>query len=150
MRLYLEPSVLVKLFKREPDSEKIINVMGVIDERRDWFGCASRWSLLEVARALKKDGKPRELIELNLRELKRHEISFIDVTRAIFSDAERIVASRDLYASDALHVATFTSATRSRRLDAMLIDDQHMQRLEGIVKVVSLKETCIKPADSPS
>jgi predicted nucleic acid-binding protein len=118
LRLYIEPSVIVKLFKREPGSDKMIEVMGAIDERRDWVGCTSRWSLLEVARALKKDGKPRELIELNLKELKRHRMSFIDVTRTILSDAENMLASRNLYASDALHVATFALAARSRRLDA--------------------------------
>lgn len=147
MRLYLEPSVLVKLFKREHDSEKLINIIGSINERRDWFGCTSKWSSLEVARALKKDGKPRELVELNLKELRRHEISFIDVTRTILSDAARMLALHNLYASDALHVATFTLVSRSRRLDAMLADDRHIQRLDGIVKVLNLNEISIKPAD---
>jgi len=44
----------------------MIDVVGAIDERPDWCGCTSRWSLLEVARALKKDGRPKELIQLNL------------------------------------------------------------------------------------
>lgn len=61
--------MLVKLFKKEPDSTRMVDLLGAIDERRDWYGCTSRWSLLEVARALKKDGKPRELIELDLKEL---------------------------------------------------------------------------------
>ena len=147
MRLYLEPSVLVKLFKRESDSEKMISVMAAIDERRDWFGCTSIWSFLEVARALKKDGKPRELIELNLKELRRHKISFVDVTRAALSDAERLLTLHDLYASDALHVATFTLAARSRQLNAMLTDDLHIQRLGGIVKVLNLNETFTKLSD---
>lgn len=147
MRLYLEPSVLVKLFKKEPDSEKMINIVSAIDERQDWFGCTSRWSLLEIARALKKDGKPRELIELNLKELRRHEISFIDVTKTILSDAERMLVSHDLYASDALHVATFASIARSRQLDAVLTDDRHIHRLKGIVKILNLNEVSMKPKD---
>lgn len=147
MRLYLEPSVLVKLFKREPDSEKMINVIGAVNEHRDWFGCTSRWSLLEVARALKKDGKPKELIELNLKELRRHKISLIDVTRTILSDAEKMLVLHNLYASDALHVATFKLATRSRHLDAILADDRHIQSLDGIVKVLNLNEIYIKPTN---
>ena len=145
MRLYLEPSVLVKLFKREHDSEKLINIIGSINERRDWFGCTSKWSSLEVARALKKDGKPRELVELNLKELRRHEISFIDVTRTILSDAERLLMMYNLYASDAVHVATFMLVTRSRQLDAMLTDDLHIKRLGGVVKVLGLNEIPTKP-----
>ena len=143
MRLYLEPSVLIKLFKKELDSEKMINVIGAIDERRDWFGCTSRWSLLEVARALKKDGKPKELIELNLKELRRHKILLIDVTRTILLDAERIVTLHNLYASDALHVATFSSSVHGKRLNAILTDDQHIRRLNGLIDVLNLSEISI-------
>lgn len=140
MRLYLEPSVLVKLFKKEPDSAKMIDLMGAMDKRRDWFACTSRWSLLEIARALKKDGKPRELIELDLRELMRHRILFIEVTRKTLSDSEIVIASHDIYASDALHVATYSSVARVKRLDAMLSDDRHFKRLGQIVNVLTLSE----------
>jgi len=143
LRLYLEPSVLVKLFKREPDSAKMIDVVGAIDDRQDWFGCTSRWSLLEVARALKKDGKPKEMIHLNLSELRRHRVSFIEITRAILSGSEAILASHDIYASDALHAATFTSLIRTKRLDAMLSDDIHFQRLGKIVKILTLNEVSL-------
>ena len=150
MRLYLEPSVLVKLFKREPDSGKMIELVAAIDNRRDWFGCTSRWSLLEVARALKKDGKPKELIELNLKELGRHKISFIDVTRSVLSDCQDLLASHDIYASDALHAATFASTTRTKRLDAILSDDVHFKRLSGIVKVLTLNQVSAQTADFES
>lgn len=136
----MEPSVLVKLFKKEPDSTRMVDLLGAIDERRDWFACTSRWSLLEVARALKKDGKPKELIELNLRELKRHRISLIEVTRKILSDSEIVIASHSIYASDALHVATYSSVARVKRLAAMLSDDRHFKRLGEIVNVLTLSE----------
>ena len=145
MRLYLEPSVLVKLFKKEPDSARMIDLVGAIDERREWFACTSRWSLLEVARALKKDGKPRELIELNLKELKRHRISFIEATRKILSNSEILIATHGIYASDALHVATYSSVARRKRLDAMLSDDRHFRRLGQIVNVLTLSEV---PSDT--
>lgn len=144
----MEPSVLVKLFKKEPDTGKMIDIVEAIDERRDWFGCTSTWSLLEVARALKKDGKPKELVELNLNELRRHKVALIDVTRAILSDSARMIASYDLYASDALHAATFTCVARRRRLDAMLSDDRHFHRLGRIVKVLTLNEVSAETANS--
>lgn len=124
----------------------MIDVVGAVDARRDWFGCTSRWSLLEVARALKKDGKPKELIELNLGELRRHRVSFIDVTRTILLDSESVLASHDVYASDALHAATFTFVSRTRRLDAILSDDMHFRRLEGIVKVLTLDKISVDTA----
>ena len=140
MRLYLEPSVLIKLFKREHDSTKMIDLIAVVDEEKQWFACTSRWSLLEVARALRKDGKPRELIELNLKELMRHKITYLDVTQSIISRAQSIVASRNIYASDALHAASYVGVAQHRRLEAMLSDDRHFRRLGNMVKVLTLSE----------
>jgi predicted nucleic acid-binding protein len=140
LRLYLEPSVLVKLFKNERDSAKMIEVIGAIDSKREWFGCTSSWSALEVARALKKDGKPKELIELNLKELRRHRIAFVGVTRAILEQSEKIVASRNIYASDAVHSATYAHVLRKLSLDGMLSDDRHLQRLRNLVPVITLDD----------
>ena len=143
MRLYLEPSVLVKLFKREQDSKRMIDLIAVVDEAKQWFACTSRWSLLEVARALKKDGKPKELIELNLKELMRHKITYLDVTRSVISQAQSILASRNIYASDALHAASYIVSNQRRQLDAMLSDDKYFKRLGTMVKVLTLKEILI-------
>ena len=140
MRLYLEPSVLVKLFKQERNTAKMIDIIDAIDQRAQWFACTSAWSPLEVARALRKDGKPKELIELNLKELRRHKISFVDVTRAILRKSENVISSRNIYASDALHAATFHSVSREKSLDGMLSDDKHYNRLRNVIKVLTLDE----------
>lgn len=140
MRLYLEPSVLVKLFKREDHSTKMADLITTVDEERDWFACTSRWSLMEISRALRKDGKPKELIELDLKELTRHKITFLDVTRRILTESARLIASNDLYASDALHAATYASNRKPRRLEAMLSDDRHFRRLGGVIKILTLDE----------
>jgi predicted nucleic acid-binding protein len=99
-----------------------------------------RLSCFQVARALRKDGKPKELIELSLKEPKRRRISFVEVTRRILSDCETVIASHAIYASDALHVATYSYVARAKRLDAMLSDDKHFKRLGAIVNVVTLSE----------
>ena len=130
----------MKLFKREQDSGKMIDLIATVDEEKKWFACTSRWSLLEVARALRKDGKPKELIELDLKELMRHKITFLDVTRSVISQAQSILTSRNIYASDALHAASYLGATRRRNLEAMLSDEKHFRRLTDIVKVLTLNE----------
>jgi len=140
LRLYLEPRVLVKLFKREDNSTKMTDLIATVDDEKEWFACTSRWSLLEITRALRKDGKPKELIELDLKELKRHRITFLDVTRRIIAASERLIASNDLYASDALHAATYASARKPRRLEAMLSDDRHFRRLGSVIKILTLDE----------
>lgn len=136
----MEPSVLVKLFKREQDSGKMIDLIATVDEEKPWFACTSRWSLLEVGRALRKDGKPKELVELNLKELMRHRITFLDVTRSVISQAQSILASNSIYASDALHAASYLSAAQHRHLEAMLSEDKHFRRLTRIIKVLTLNE----------
>ena len=45
------------------------------------------------------------------------------------TESERLIDPRDLYASDALHAATYTSARKPRKLEAMLSDDTHFRRL---------------------
>jgi predicted nucleic acid-binding protein len=148
LRLYLEPSVLVKLFKREHDSSKVLDIVEAIDSRTGWFACTSAWSPLEVARALRKDGKPKELIELNLKELRRHKISIVDITQKILKESESIIASRNIYASDALHAATFESVSKRKPLDGILSDDKHFERLKGIVRVINLNELSLDSDDS--
>jgi predicted nucleic acid-binding protein len=143
LRLYLEPSVLVKLFKREDDSSKMLDIVEAVDSRAQWFACTSAWSSVEVARALRKDGKPKELIELNLKELRRHKISIVEITQRILRRSESMIASRSIYASDALHAATFESVSKRKPLDGMLSDDKHFERLKGIVKVVNLNEIAL-------
>jgi predicted nucleic acid-binding protein len=150
LRLYLEPSVLVKLFKTENGSAKMVDVLSAVDRHRKWYACTSRWSLLEIARALRKDGKPRELIELNLGELRRHKIHLIELSRNILSQAESIVASHDVYTSDALHAATFAAVSAQRRLGGMLSEDTHFQRLGDIVKVLMLRDVTIEERDPPT
>lgn len=140
MRLYLEPSVLVKLFKVEAGSDSVVEIVGAIDDGRDWAGVTSQWSTLEVARALRKDGKPKELVLLDVRELRRHRISFAEVEASILKAAEDIIASYEVYASDALHAATFKALEGPERLDAFLCDDRHSRRLGALMKAVTPDE----------
>jgi len=140
MRLYLDPSVLVKLFKSEPGSDTMVEMITAIDEGKGWAGFTSQWSALEVARALKKDGKPRELILLDLRELRRHRISFTQIRSDVLKVAEDVIVEHEIYASDALHAATFKSLEKPERLDAFLCDDAHFLKLGSILKTVTLDE----------
>jgi len=140
LRLYLEPSVLVKVFKVEDNSDKMIDLLSLFYRKEGWSGFTSKWSLLEVARALRKDGKPEELIFLNLDELRRHGIDFASVSDEILEEAKAIVASHDIYASDALHVATFRFLERGEKLVGFLCDDRHYDRLKRTVPVLKLNE----------
>lgn len=145
MRLYLEPSILVKMFKNEQDSDKIIELLDLFDRKAEWSGFTLKWSLLEVARALKKDGKPEELISLDLDELGRHDIFFASVSDKMLEDAKNIITSYDVYASDALHVATFRFLDKSEKLEGFLCDDKHFNRLGNLIPVLKLNEIRLPP-----
>jgi len=145
LKFYFEPSVLVKVFKLEENSDKMIDLINLFDRKEGWCGFTSKRSLLEVARALKKDGKPEALISLNLDEMKRHNIVFISVTDGMLEEAKAIVASYDVYASDALHISTFRFLERREGLDGFLCDDKHYDRLGKMAPVLKLDEMRLPP-----
>lgn len=134
----MEPSVLVKLFKTEEGSVRMAELVSRIDERDDWSAYTSKLSFLEVARALKKDRKPSELIELNLRELRSHKIIFNDIDDKVMAEAERLVTMYEVYTSDALHAATF--GVLKPKLDGFLTDDRHFKRMKDIVNVLRIED----------
>jgi len=136
----MEPSVLVKLFKIEEGSSKIIDIINAIDTKKDWAGVTSVWSLLEVARALRKDGKPRDLIVLDLKEMRKHRMTFAEIVDEILQEAEQLVASREIYASDALHAATYRHLRKDCDLDGFLCDDKHFERLRDLVEAVTIEQ----------
>ncbi len=143
MRLYLEPSVIVKLFKREDGSDKMIEIISRTDKDGTWSAYTSSWSFLEVARALKKDGKPKELIELNLREMRSHRVEYRPMSREILADAERIVAEHNVYASDSVHAATYRNLERASKFDGFLTDDKHFVRLRELVNPRTIREISV-------
>lgn len=71
----------------------MVEIISSVDTRPDWAAYTSRWSSLEVARALRGDGKPKALIELDLKELRSHKIRLIDLSRRILSAAETFITS---------------------------------------------------------
>ncbi len=140
MRLYIEPSILVKLFKAEDGSDEIIRLVSVLDDDPAWYATSSRWSFLEVARALRKDHKTKEIIELDLRELRSHKITFLPVSDKIISEAESVVASTDTFAADAVHVCTYRDSAKRSRLDGFLCDDIHYERFRHQVPVKTITD----------
>ena len=131
---------MVKLFKAEPGSDETIRLISTLDKDPKWYAASSRWSFLEVARALKKDRKTKEVIELDLRELRSHKISFLPVSDRIISDAENVVASTNTFAADAVHVCTYRDAVQRSRLDGFLCDDIHYERFKLQVPVKTIKD----------
>ncbi|NOZ77079.1 MAG: type II toxin-antitoxin system VapC family toxin [Euryarchaeota archaeon] len=131
MRLYLDSSVLVKLYKEEDESELMDRVVQRIDSGK-WKGFSSKWSLLEIARALKKDRKPKDIITVDLEDLRSHKIKFISIDDNQISKAMDLIKGNNLYAADALHIATFKSI---KKADLFLCDDRHFDRLREAVPV---------------
>ncbi|MCS4539890.1 MAG: hypothetical protein HYU03_04275, partial [Thaumarchaeota archaeon] len=66
----------------------MIRLLAKIDKDESWSAHTSMWSALEVARALRKDGKPSEIVKIDLRELRTHRIEFEPVTNEILSSSE--------------------------------------------------------------
>ena len=146
MRIYLEPSVLVKLFKREEqESERMMGIVSRVDEgHAQWGAYTSDWSLLEVARALRKQGKPKELIDLDLKALRGHKISFQAISSEILYEAEKIIVRNNVYASDSIHAATFLHLKRGSKIDAFVTDDRHFFRLKDLVNPLRVRDVTLQ------
>ena len=134
MRLYLDSSVLVKLYKQEKDSDLMDKMIQRVD-KGEWHAFSSKWAFLEITRALKKDKKPKEIITLDIEDLKLHRINFISLRDELIPIAERLVKETNLYAADAFHLATFEWINKDEKIDAFLCDDRHFERLKAFVPV---------------
>lgn len=136
MNLYLDSSVLVKLYKEEKDSAIMDEVVHKID-RGEWKGFSSKWSFLEIARALKKDKKPKEIIAVDLEDLRSHKINFLPLSDALIPKAEELIKENNLYAADAFHIASFLLI---KKADVFLCDDKHFDRLREVVPIMRPSE----------
>ena len=94
-----------------------------------------------MARALRKDHKTKEIIELDLRELRSHEIAFLPVSDRIISEAENATASTNTFAADAVHVCTYKEIAQHSRLDGFLCDDIHYERFKPQAPVKTIAGT---------
>ncbi|MFQ5815541.1 MAG: type II toxin-antitoxin system VapC family toxin, partial [Candidatus Hydrothermarchaeaceae archaeon] len=121
---------------QEEDSEIMDEVIHKID-KGEWRGFSSKWSFLEIARALKKDEKPKEIITVDLEDLRSHKINFLSLSDDLIPKAEELVKESNQYAADAFHIASFKSI---KKADAFLCDDKHFNRLRGVVPVKRLSE----------
>lgn len=131
---------MVKLFKAESGSDRVIRLVSLIDKNPSWYGISSKWSLLEVARALRKDGKTKEIVELDLRELRSHKIGFVSVSDRIISEAEKIIGTSDLYSADAVHISTYRRLAQRSRLEGFLCEDVHYNRFKEEVPVRTIAD----------
>jgi predicted nucleic acid-binding protein len=126
----------MKLYKQEEDSEIMDEVIHRIDKGK-WRGFSSKWSFLEIARALKKDKKPKEIITVDLEDLRSHKIDFLSLRDDMILKAEELIKESNLYAADAFHIASFKSI---KKADAFLCDDKHFNRLREVVPVRRLSD----------
>lgn len=118
----------------------MIGLLAKVDKDERWSAYTSMWSALEVARALRKDGKPSEIVKIDLRELRTHRIGFEPVTNELLRASEKLVASTNLYAADSLHIATCENLNRTRPVSWFVCDDKHFERFKVHVRVIKLSD----------
>src|SRR5207245_8990254 len=95
---------------------------------------------LDLGRDLRKAHKTKEITELELRELRSHNISFLQVSDKICTEEEKVIASTNTFAADAVHVCTYRDTAQRSRLDGFLCDDIHYERFKDQVPVKTIKD----------
>ncbi len=132
--LYLEASALWEMFYGDPGDSLVEHCIG-----HQKIQCTSSiWSHLEIHRAVQKRINQNELTRddgVNLLKfikfcldglVARRKIIEFEVSKELIERAKQFIPSYNLFASDALHLATAVSNGCS----GMLVDDYHFTRLD--------------------
>ncbi len=80
------------------------------------------------------------MVELDLRELRSHRITFVAVSDKILSEAQKIIGSTGFYAADAVHISTYRNLAQRSRLEGFLCEDVHYERFKEQVPVRAITD----------
>ncbi len=135
MSVYLEASALWAMYYGEPGGDRVVWVL-------DSFSSLTlEWTLLELGRAVSKRLNEGEIVEAEAEELEmfilsdfrrlvgEKKMSLVRVSWPLIREAYMLIRPFNLYASDAVHMATAIL----KKVRVMLVDDFHFKRLSGKV-----------------
>ncbi|MCF2137033.1 MAG: type II toxin-antitoxin system VapC family toxin [Candidatus Thorarchaeota archaeon] len=134
--IYLEASALWDLMYGEPGKNL---VEYCLIENNEVSCRTSAWTRLELARAVqkrinqkeitKKEGKDLlEFIEVKWQQLMyKNQLVELQITNEVLDLARQFISKYNLYASDALHLASAID----QRCSAIIVDDFHFKRLKN-------------------
>jgi predicted nucleic acid-binding protein len=144
LKLYLESSALWNLYYEETGAELVEHCL----ENPQLTCISSIWSQLEIDRGIKKREKQKEItseeavnlrvfIETDYKRLTRKkQLETVPIAEDYIFTARKLVHEHNLFASDALHLASAVL----QGCTGILVDDYHFKRLtkkietrEGIV-----------------
>ncbi|HUU79322.1 MAG TPA: type II toxin-antitoxin system VapC family toxin [candidate division Zixibacteria bacterium] len=136
---YLESSALWNLYYEEEGSELVEYCLN-----NSQFKCKSSiWSQMEIIRGIKKRENQEEIssdeaeklelfIETDLKNLEnKKKITMEEITNEEILLAKRFIRRYNLYASDALHLAT----TITKNCQVIIVDDYHFKRLDNTIMI---------------
>ena len=139
--IYFEPSALFKTYIPESGTQNVEWALSILGDKV--LGVTSRWTLLEIVRGFVKRRNLGEIpsedlediIEFFLRDIEKmlmeNKIMIVDVSKKIVDKAIGLIKSHNLYAADAVHVAT-AEISGAR---AILVDDFHYERIKGSARI---------------
>ncbi|MFW6197185.1 MAG: type II toxin-antitoxin system VapC family toxin [Thermoplasmatota archaeon] len=149
MKQYLDASVVVKWFKEKEDyrKESLVIRDQVISFESEFV--MSHYGLLEVVRALVKNDFPKDVIEDSFQSLyDLYEIGAlmtVDLNEVLFL-AKEIEIELNLYASDAVHVA---SAIHKDCDIFWSVDDHHLKdKTKEFLREYDMKSKHLSEIDS--
>jgi predicted nucleic acid-binding protein len=133
---YIDSSVAVKWFKEGEEGRE--EALALLESARTKVKelVASEWLILEVVRALVKDGVPKDLIEkccFVVEEFFSCEVMKKVSVSGVVEQAKDLEIELNLHAADAVHLATALSTG----CEALWTEDEHLHNAG--VKMYCLK-----------
>ena len=152
--IYLEPSALFKAYIPERGTKNVEWVLSILG--KELVAITSRWTILEIVRGFVKrrnlgelsSEDLRDIVDFFMHDIERMELEkkliVADVSKEIILGSIELLKLYNLYAADAVHVKT----AEAREAKAILVDDQHYDRISGATKLkvinVEVDETTFK------
>jgi len=138
IKVYLESSALWNLYYEEEGATLVEFCLDASE-----LNCfSSIWSLLELHRGIQKRQNQQELDQAEATNLRmfvdtdlqllivKKKLSLLQVSEDVVNKAKQYIPRYNLFASDALHLATAVVRTSS----GLLVDDYHFERLDASIE----------------
>jgi predicted nucleic acid-binding protein len=138
IKLYLESSALWNLYYEEKGAELVEHCL----ENPQLACISSIWSQLEIERGVKKRVNQNEITSEEAEHLRvfietdgkrmasKKQLKTIPIVEDYIFTARRFIHEHDLFASDALHLASAVL----QGCKGILVDDYHFERLDKMIE----------------
>lgn len=146
MKVYLDTSSAIKLYKEESETEEVEEIVKMMLDGKIELH-TSYLTLPEIIRGLSKGDiteKDLEEIESDFRNYERRGLVFIPISNEVIDESLNYIKKYKLFVADAIHLASAL-----RHTDILITNDKQLLK-ESLKSALKRKITILKPSEFKS